>query len=352
MTVTPRPHATTSSGAEVSRRRPTIEDVAAVSGVSRGTVSRVLNGKRWVSPESRDAVLAAIKSTGYRANVAARTLASSRSRSIAFLLTEPQQLLFEDRNLAKVLQGCGDALGEQELTLVMLTAATDAEKTRALDFLAGGAVDGVLIVSTHEGNRDLIRSITDLGLPLVVFGVPFGFEHSVSYVTVDDVSGSRAMMNLLLGLGRDKVGMIAGPQDMSGGRDRLAGYREALGADFDPTLVEFGDFSRDSGATAMRALLARHPDLGAVFAANDRMARAAIEVLVASGRRVPEDVAVGGFDDAPEAVESHPHLTTLDQPFDRLSREGVRLLGEMIEGSGVAAVRLPATLIERRSTAR
>lgn len=193
-------------GVAPARRRPTIEDVAAVSGVSRGTVSRVLNGKRWVSPESKDAVLAAIKATGYRTNVAARTLATSRSKSVAFLLTEPQQLLFEDRNLARVLQGCGDALGAIDLTLVMLTAATDAEKARALDFLAGGAVDGVLLVSTHEGNRSLIESIIALQLPLVVFGVPLGFEHRVAHVTVDDISGTRAMMRHLLETGRTKIG--------------------------------------------------------------------------------------------------------------------------------------------------
>lgn len=145
--------------------------------------------------------------------------------------------------------------------------------------------------------------------------------------------------------------MIAGPQDMSGGRDRLAGYREALGAQFDPTLVEFGDFSRASGREATTRLLERHPDIGGIFAANDRMARAVIEVLTERGVRVPEDVIVAGFDDSPEAVESHPYITTLDQPFDRLSQEGVRLLTELIDGKSTAVVRLPAALIERESTA-
>jgi DNA-binding LacI/PurR family transcriptional regulator len=157
------------------------------------------------------------------------------------------------------------------------------------------------------------------------------------------------MVEHLIATGRRRIATIAGPQDTPGGQQRLAGYRAALDGRYDPALVVAGDYSRGSGTVAARRLLAAVPDLDAIFAANDRMAAAAIDVLVEAGRQVPTDVAVAGFDDSPVATRTEPALTTMRQPFDRISREMVRLLLAQIDGEQPGAVILPTELVIRRS---
>ena len=152
----------------------------------------------------------------------------------------------------------------------------------------------------------------------------------------------------LLASGRERIGLIAGPQDTSGGRDRLAGFRDEVG-DVDPTRIAYGDYSRASGDAAMKQLLRTAPDLDAVFAANDVMAAGAIDALHRAGRRVPDDVAVAGFDDAPIASRTSPTLTTMRQPFDRIAHEMVRMLLEVIGGRPAGRLTLPTELVVRES---
>ena len=333
-----------------SGRRPTIQDVASAAGVSRGTVSRVLNGGHWVSPASLTAVTAAIKKTGYRINPHARSLATSRAGSVAFLLTETHDLLFEDPNFSVLMHHAAEALAEHDVSLVLLMAGDEDEQRRALDFITGGHVDGVLLVSAHSGGQKFVSRIFEAGVPAIACGAPLGLEGRLGSVSADDRGGAVTMVEHLLARGRRRIATIAGPLDTAGGQQRLAGYSQALGALADPLLVAHGDYGRASGEAAMRHLLATAPDLDAVFAANDRMAAAALDVLRDSGRRVPEDVAVGGFDDAPVATRTDPPLTTMHQPFPRISREMVRLLLAQIEGEDPAAVVLPTPLVVRGST--
>lgn len=332
-----------------SGRRPTIQDVASAAGVSRGTVSRVLNGGHWVSPASLSAVTAAIKKTGYRINPHARSLATSRAGSVAFLLTETHDLLFEDPNFSVLMRHAAEALAEHDVSLVLIMAADEDEQRRAVEFITAGHVDGVLLVSSHSGGQKFVSEIFDAGVPAIACGAPLGLEGRIGYVSADESGGAVTMVEHLLASGRRRIATIAGPLDTPGGQQRLAGYQQALGPLFDPALVAHGDYGRTSGATAMRQLLAAAPDLDAVFAANDRMASAALEVLRAAGRRVPEDVAVGGFDDAPLASQIDPPLTTMHQPFRRISREMVRLLLAQIEGEDPATVVVPTRLVVRRS---
>ena len=149
--------------------------------------------------------------------------------------------------------------------------------------------------------------------------------------------------------GRTRIAHIAGPQDTPGGTGRLAGYRDELGEAFDERLVAVGDYSRASGAAAMTELLEGGADFDAVFVANDLMAAGALEVLASAGRRVPQDVAVAGFDDSPVATQTDPPLTTMRQPFERIAHEMVRVLLEMIEGRSPARVALPTELVVRGS---
>jgi DNA-binding LacI/PurR family transcriptional regulator len=332
-------------------RRPTITDVAEAAGLSKGTVSRVLNGGHWVSPESQAAVEAAIKKTRYRVNPHARNLAMSRAYTVAFLLTEGQRVLFEDPNFATLVRETGRALAEQELSLVLIVAGSPDEQSRALNYITAGHVDGVLLgFSSHYGNP-LVESLLDASVPVVASGQPLGFEGLLSCVSVDEVVGARTMVEHLRSRGRSRIAFISGPADTPGGVGRLEGYRRGIGDLFDERLVARGDYSRGAGEDTMRELLRSAPDLDAVFAANDAMAAGAVAVLQESGRRVPEDVMVGGFDDSVFATQSDPQLTTMQQPFARIGSEMVSLLLNAIAGEQPASLVLSARLIERASTA-
>ncbi len=330
------------------QRRPTIEDVAAEAGVSRGTVSRVLNGGHYVSSGTLDAVNRAISKTGYVVNHHARSLVTHRSESVAFILSEPAERLFADPNFAVLLRGCTQALAEHDIGLFFCIAASPSERKRVTRFVAAGHVGGALLVSAHAGDP-LLDLLGTAGVPYVACGAPLGHESSIGYVAADDRGGARTMVAHLRSLGRTRIATVTGPLDTSGGQQRLEGYRDVVGEAFDPSLIESGDYSQESGERAMSVLLERHPDLDAVFVASDVMALGALVALRGAGRRVPEDVAVGGFDDSSAAVAARPSLTTIRQPWKRISSEMVRLLLAAVGGEPPAAVILPTELVRRES---
>ncbi|MEU4605520.1 LacI family DNA-binding transcriptional regulator [Kribbella sp. NPDC023972] len=334
-----------------TKRPPTIHDVAAEAGVSRGTVSRVLQGGHNVSPAAQEAVNAAIRKLGYVVNRAARSLVTRRAGSVAFLLSETQQRLFEDPNLATLLRGCTTALAAHEIPLVLITAGTEAERRRISPYLSSHQVDGVLLFSSNRGTP-MIDHLQRAELPFVCCGKPFGQRGTLSYVAADDRDGARTMVSYLLESGRERVAIIAGPEDGPGGLERLLGYREALaehGVGYDKRLVATGDYSRASGESRMRQLLTRAPDLDAVFVASDLMADGALAAIERAGLSVPDDIAVGGFDDSPVAAAANPPLTTMRQPWERISEMMVRQLLAQIEGDGPATVILPTELVVRES---
>ncbi|MFI5593776.1 LacI family DNA-binding transcriptional regulator [Amycolatopsis sp. NPDC051758] len=333
------------------KRPPTIHDVAAHAGVSRGTVSRVLQGGHNVSPASQEAVNAAIRKLGYVVNRAARSLVTQRAGSVAFLLSETQDRFFADPNFTTLLRGCTEALAVHDIPLVLITAGTEAERRRITPFLLGHHVDGVLLISSHRGSP-MVEHLRRAELPFVCCGKPLGQRGKVSYVAADDREGAKDMVRHLLESGRRRIATIAGPQDSPGGVERLAGYREVLaehGLPLDEQLVEVGDYSWASGEAGMQQLLTRAPDLDAVFVASDLMADGALTAIERTGRRVPADVAVGGFDDSPVASAAHPPLTTMRQPWDRISETMVRQLLAQIDGEGPATVILPTELVVRES---
>ncbi|MCX5137227.1 LacI family DNA-binding transcriptional regulator [Streptomyces sp. NPDC060011] len=333
------------------RRPPTIHDVAREAGVSRGTVSRVLNGGHYVSPAAQEAVNAAIRRTGYVVNRHARSLITGRSDSVGFLLTEPQERFFEDPNFNVLLRGCTHALAAHDVPLLLMLAGTEDERRRITRYITAGHVDGVLLVSSHSGDP-VAEELREAGVPLVACGKPIGMGSKVSYVAADDRDGARDMVRHLLSLGRRRIGMVTGPLDTPGGVERLAGYREVLaeaGVEADDRLIASGDYSRASGEAGAVRLLERAPDVDAVFVASDLMAQGVLAALHKAGRRVPEDVSVGGFDDSPAATAATPALTTIRQPWDRISAEMVRVLLAQIGGEDPAAVILPTELIRRES---
>ncbi|MFE4964594.1 LacI family DNA-binding transcriptional regulator [Streptomyces sp. NPDC056660] len=343
---------TMGSNAGGRRRPPTIHDVAREAGVSRGTVSRVLNGGHYVSPAAQEAVNDAIRRTGYVVNRHARSLITGRSDSVGFLLTEPQERFFEDPNFNVLLSGCTQALAGHDIPLLLMLAGTKDERRRITRYISAGHVDGVLLVSSHSGDP-VAEELRAAGVPLVACGKPIGLGSKVSYVAADDRDGARDMVRHLLSLGRRRIGMITGPLDTPGGVERLAGYQEVLteaGVEIDESLIVSGDYSRASGEAGAERLLAQAPDLDAVFVASDLMAQGVLTVLQRAGKRVPDDIAVGGFDDSPVATTVSPALTTIRQPWDRISTEMVRVLLAQIGGEDPAAVILPTELVRREST--
>jgi DNA-binding LacI/PurR family transcriptional regulator len=312
----------------------------------------VLNGGHYVSPTAQEAVNAAIRKTGYVVNRHARSLITGRSDSIGFLLTEPQERFFEDPNFNVLLSGCTQALAAHDIPLLLMLAGTQDERRRITRYITAGHVDGVLLVSSHSGDP-VAEELRAAGVPLVQCGKPMGLGSKVSYVAADDRDGARDMVRHLLSLGRRRIGMVSGPLDTPGGVDRLAGYQEVLteaGVEIDERLIVSGDYSRASGEAGAARLLAQAPDMDALFVASDLMAQGALAALHRAGRRVPEDVAVGGFDDSVAATEATPALTTIHQPYDRISAEMVRLLLAQIGGEDPAAVILPTELVKREST--
>lgn len=331
------------------RRGPTIDDVAELAGVSRGTVSRVLNGARYVSPASLKAVERAMRDTGYTVNRSARSLVTKQSDAVAFVLSEPQERLFEDPNFSVLLRTCTQALGVHDVSLVLMLESNADERDRLLRYVRGGHVDGVLLISAHSGDpfvADLARGV----VPAVACGKPGGIASAIPYVAAEDREGAHQMTRHLVARGRRRIGMIHCPQ-IVGGQERLEGYREVLGRRaLKRLVVEAPDYSYQAGTAAMRQLLAANPDLDAVFAASDLLAAGALAELRRAGRRVPDDVAVGGFDDSRIARETDPALTTIRQPLEQVGREMVDVLLRLIRREAVSSRVLPTELIVRDST--
>jgi DNA-binding LacI/PurR family transcriptional regulator len=310
----------------------TLDHVARAAGVSRATASRVVNGSPKVSPDVRRSVERAIERLSYVPNRAARSLVTRRSDSIGVVITEPTGRLFDDPFFPRLLRGISAELAGRGLQLVLLMPETPSDVTRIERYLAAGHVDGALLVSLH-GDDPLPARLAAHGMPIVVGGRPPRQAH-VPYVDVDNRQGARSAVDHLVALGRRTIATIAGPADMAPGVDRLIGYREGLAANgltADPDLEAIADFSRDGGAAAMRILLARRPDLDAVFAASDLMAAGALGALRAANRRVPDDVAVVGYDDSPVATSTEPPLTSVRQPIEEMGREMARLVSRSSE---------------------
>ena len=343
-----------SNGTARDRRNgATLEAVASRAGVSRATVSRVVNGSPRVSGDIRRAVEAAVVELGYVPNRAARSLVTRRSGSIGVVLAEPSEQLFNDPFFPRLLRGISLTLSARDMQLVLLMPSS-SDAHRIGDYLAAGHVDGALLVSLHDDDP-LPARVAEAAIPMVVSPRPRR-AIKASFVDVDNRGGARSAVEHLVAGGRRTIATVAGPQDMAPGVDRLAGYRDALNEAHiapDPTLEAIGEFTQESGARAMERLLKGRADIDAVFAASDLMAAGALAVLAAAGKRVPEDVAVVGFDDSPVAMTTRPPLTSVRQPIEEMGQEMARLLIDAVESPARAPRRviLATELIRRASSA-
>lgn len=317
-----------------ARPAPTLEEVAARAGVSRATASRVLRGDAKVSQRARDVVLEAAQAISYVPNLAARSLVTGRSESVAFLVEESEERMFEDPFFLGMLRSAQEAVAVAGLQLVFTVMSRPEDQDRFLAYAAGGHVDGVLLLSLH-GRDQLPQRLESLGVPTVLSGRPLSGGRRLWYVDADNVGGGELATAHLLDSGRAQVATVAGPLDMCAGQDRLAGYRsavEAAGRTYDETLVAVGDFTVVGGYAATHELLERRPDVDAIFAASDLAAIGVLRALRESGRRIGDDVTVIGFDDIPAAAEQQPPLSTVKQPISALGTAMTRLLLDRIEG--------------------
>ena len=315
-------------------RPPTLDEVAAAAGVSRATVSRVINDVPTVDPRIRATVERAIQETGYVPNLAARSLVTRRTDSVALVISEPPNhreyaatflnRVFTDPYFGRITAGAQEVLRPEGIHLVIIPADPPA-LDQVLRYLRQGHVDGVLLISSHAADP-FPGQLADMGVVTVLSARP-GRPVPLSYVDVDQPAGVRLAADHLVARGRRRLATIAGPQDMPAGQDRLSAFRDAMARHglAAPPVVE-GDFTRASGEAAARALLAAHPEMDGLFVANDLMAEGAVRALQEAGRDVPGDVSVVGFDDSSAALEARPQLTTIRQPVEEMAGEMARLL--------------------------
>ncbi|MCQ8195228.1 LacI family DNA-binding transcriptional regulator [Streptomyces rugosispiralis] len=335
--------------AEVApRRQPTLDQVTELAGVSRSVASRAINNAPHVSRAKREAVERAVRQLGYVPNPTARALATRQTGAAALVVSGEDPSIFADPFFAQVIVGASAALEEADLHLMLCLAASDRSRKRVGELLRSKGADGAMLMALREDDP-LARMAEEAEIPVVFGGRPVGTTPRW-YVDVDNVGGAREATEYLISRGRTRVAAICGRLDTEVGRARYRGYRDAmLAAGLGPFLPQEGDFTEPSGAAAMAALLANHPDVDGVFAANDNMGAGALRALRGAGRRVPADVAVVGFDDLAVAQIADPPLTTVHQPIAALGREMARMLVALISGQDPTPLILPAHLVTRAS---
>lgn len=324
-----------------TKNRVNLEEIGRLAGVSRSTVSRVVNGDRWVSAAARRRVEEVIRDHNYHPHAAARSLASRRTRIIGLLIPHTVGAIFRDPFFPILIQGAIEACNEadQNLTVLMETNADTDTATATSDrffrrVIQGRHVDGVVIGSSSVDDP-IVAQLQSDGIPFVLVGRHP--RHAVSYVDIDNRGAAREAVAHLLDHGHRRIAMIAGHRHRIASIDRYAGYVTALqeaGYLPDPALTAHADFTRRGGYRAMQTILAGAGAAGppdALFVASDAMAYGALQALREAGLRVPDDVAVMGFDGLEEGLHSLEILSTVVQPTLDEGREAVRVLLELIE---------------------
>jgi len=328
----------------------TLDDLAELSGVSRATVSRVINGGS-VSPATRQRVLDVLETTNYRPNLAARNLASGRSGVVGVVMHVAAPLTFADAYFSQLLTGICDSLTSQAAGMMLWLGNRTKEET--LDnILAMGMLDGV-IVTADTIDDPLVDGLRASDLPSVLVGHRRA-DRDASYVDVDHEGASEAITTHLVNTGRKDIYHITGRPNSVSGRDRAIGFRRALrraGLSTEGHVIP-GDYTDESGYEATKSLLASGVPVDGLFCGNDNTARGAYRALIEIGRSIPDDVAVAGFDDLEFASQLEPPLTTVRQGVDEIGQEAARTLLSLLENpeSGPRRVLLPTELVVRGST--
>ena len=343
-------------------RVKTIADIARIAGVSKATVSRALNDSTLVSVETRDRVRAIAQQHGFEMNATARSL-SRRETNVIALATYPYEPFgpneqppgfvpndkLPDTFVLEVMSGLTAGLHARDYDLLVIQIAT-GDTSWIARYLDSGRVDGFVLMAA-SCNAKHLAALEARGAPFVVWGLD-STSHAYSTVSGDSYAGGRIATQHLLETGRRRIALIGGPDSEQESQDRYRGYATALRAahvGVDESLVTFGWYSSESATVRMRDLLALHTNIDAVFACSDVMAIAAIEELRAAGRRVPDDVAVVGYDDVALAAHANPPLTTVRQPGPLAGRLLADSLIQQLRTGAVGHISIPAELVIRES---
>lgn len=330
----------------------TLVEIAKEAGVSRSTVSRVMNNHPSVDPETRTKVLAVAEKLNYHPNLAARSLAAGKTHVLGLVIPMGVSTLFVDPYFPLLIQGISTACNANNYSVMLWLAEPEYERRTIGQVVRGGAIDGVILASALMDDP-VQEALLASGIPFILVG-RHPSDDRVSYVDVDNRGSARDAVAYMLRLGYNRIATITGPKNMIAGSDRLAGYLAAMhdrGISYNSDLIFEADFTEEGGYNAMQQLLSLDPD--AVFAANDVMAMGALRALRDAGKRVPEDVALMGFDDMPFSARSNPPLSSVRQPVYRTGMMAAETLIDMINHpeSGPRRIILPTELVIRASCA-
>lgn len=340
-------------------RQFNIIDIAEKAGVSRSTVSRVLNNDPYVSEKTRSRVLDIINEVGYSPNVAARMLRTQRTNIIAVVVPDPLGNIFASDNphyYSSIIQSITEVTQKRDYAMLLWVGTMDEAKDQFYNrILRNRLMDGMLIASSVAGEDALFERLLQIELPFVVIGSPMYYQDQVSYVTIDNRAAARRAVQHLVDQGRKHIATITGDWHNEDTQARLAGYRDALihnNLPVDDDLISISKYNRKVGFEAMQTLLSKGKPIDAVFAGSDMIAFGAIDAIVDAGLRVPQDIAVVGFDDLPTARECNPPLTTIRQPIFGKAEVATNLLIDQIDNPKPSprGVILPTELICRASS--
>jgi LacI family transcriptional regulator len=329
----------------------TLEQIAVIAGVSRATVSRVINSDPNVSEKTRARVMRVIQELNFQPNRAARSLAGGRAGVIGLVIPVGVGTIFAEPFFSLLIQGVTSESNSRDVSTMLWLAEPDYERRMITKILYNGLVDG-LIISSTTSDDPLIEAVCRSHMPFVVVG-RYPCRDELTYIDSDNLSGAHQAVEHLLSLGHQRIATITGPQNTAVGQDRYQGYVQALrqyGRPLSPDLVVESDFTDGGGYAAMQRLLPYHPD--AVFVASDWMALGALRALRAAGIRVPEDIALVGFDDIPLASQTTPPLTTIRQQILQIGALASQLLLNLLDRPGSPPVQkiLPTELVIRESS--
>jgi len=312
-----------------------LEDIARKAGVSRSTVSRVINKDRYVSEATRQKVSIVIEQERFRPHAAARALVTRRTQIISVVITNDMVVFFGDNTyFPMLLQGISEGLLERNYAMLLWLGQADKNADDLVQRVSRQHLTDGLIVPSMKSDHPLMPYLLNLQIPVVMVDRPTSYADRLSYVTVDNIDGAQILVrHLIQHSGRRRIAHITGIIQIADAQDRLEGYRRALeeaGLPYDERLVYEGTFTRQAGYEGVKALLQYKPD--AIFAGSDASAVGAIRAIHEAGLRVPEDIAVVGFDDVDIAQSATPSITTMRQPIQQKGAEAARVLLDHIEG--------------------
>lgn len=317
------------NGGLSSTSAPTLQDVAKLAGVSRATVSRVVNGGALVSPETAEAVEAAVRKLGYQPNLAARMLVTRRADVVGVLVPETDLRVFTDPYFAATYHGVVAAFGDHPAQVVLAMCKPGESADRLVTYLTSGRLDGAVITSHH--GTDLPLAVAPLTHPVVFIGNP-GVP-GVPYTDVDNILGAQLATQHLLDIGRRRLATVTGSLDMIAGQDRRAGFvRTCRAAGITPVAIIPGSFTESSGREAARSVLSARSDIDGLFVASDLMAAGVMDELLQAGVKVPQEIAVVGYDDSEVARRVTPSLTTVRGLAHETAQEAGRMLRGLLSG--------------------